>query len=163
MSVVEYKIVGIKKDDETQLILGHAGFIKTAEDLYEAMAGAAPGIKFGVAFAEASGKRLVRTEGNDGALEKQAAENLLSIAAGHTFLVLFRGAFPINVVKHVSGVSEVARIYCATANSVKVIVASEGGSSSVLGVIDGQDSIGIENSADKVERREFVRKIGYKK
>ncbi len=160
---MEYDIIGIEKDDETQLILGHAGFIKAAEDLYEAMTGSAPRIKFGIAFAEASGKRLIRTEGNDDSLEKQAAKNLLSIRAGHTFLVLFKGAFPINVVRHVSSVSEVACIYCATANPVNVLIAREKDSSAILGIIDGQDSISIESEDDRRERRELVRKMGYKK
>lgn len=160
---MDFEVVDIEKDAETQVVLGHSGFIKTAEDLYEAMACSVPGIKFGVAFAEASGKRMVRTEGNDAALEAQAAKNMLAIRAGHTFIVLFRDAFPINVMKHIRAVDEVSRIYCATANPVRVVTAREGGASAVVGVMDGMDSVAAEDAAGREERRGLVRKIGYKK
>src|SRR5438105_662573 len=111
-------VIKINKSDDTQVILGHAGFIKTAEDLYEAMVNAVPGIKFGIAFAEASGPCLIRTEGNDKELEKLCATNMMKIAAGHTFIVMFKNAFPINVLNAVKNVNEVARIYCATANPI---------------------------------------------
>lgn len=161
--MVDLKVVDVEKDDETQMVLGHAGFIKTAEDLYEAMVSSTPGVKFGLAFAEASGKRLVRTEGNDEPLERLAAKNLLAIGAGHSFIILFKNAFPINVARRVRDVDEVSGIYCATANRVRVVVAAEGDSSSVLGVMDGQDPLSVEGEQDRAERREFIRKIGYKK
>ena len=160
---METKIIGVEKDDETQLILGHAGFIKTAEDIYEAMLNAVPNIKFGVAFAEASGKKLIRTEGNDEALIALAAKNMLAIGAGHTFIILFHGAYPINVVKHLRDICEVVAIYCATANAVKVVVADDGEGRSILGIIDGQTPTSIETPADKTERHDLLRKIGYKK
>lgn len=161
--MVDFEIVRLEKGEDTQLILGHAGFIKTAEDLYEAMLNAVPGIKFGVAFAEASGKLLVRMEGNSEELERLAAENLLKIRAGHTFIILFTGAFPINVIKHVREVNEVARIYCATANPVSAVVARDKSGSAIIGVIDGQDVLSLETEDDRKERRDFLRKIGYKK
>src|SRR3974377_648051 len=110
----ELEFIAIEKDEDTSAILGHAGFIKTVEDLYEAMVGSVPGVKFGIAFAEASGPCLVRSDGNDDALRGQAEDSILKIAAGHTFLILFRDAYPINVINNVRNVSEVAAIYCAT-------------------------------------------------
>ncbi len=159
---MEISIVPIEKSDETQLIIGHAGFIKSAEDLYEAMANSAPGVKFGVAFVEASGPCLVRSEGNDGELKKLAEKNALAIGAGHTFVILFTGAFPINVANSIKNVNEVAGIYCATANPTKVVVADEGGGRAVLGIIDGSKAKGIEGEDEKAKRRKFLRDIGYK-
>ncbi len=161
--MADFEVVAVEKEEDTQLILGHASFIKTAEDLYEAMQNAVPEIKFGVGFVEASGKRLIRTEGNDPMLETLVAKNLMKINAGHTFMVLFRGAYPINVVRHIREVNEVANIYCATANSIKVIVAKEGKGRAIVGIIDGQIALGLEKPEDKKERHEFLRKIGYKK
>lgn len=163
MISVEFESVRIEKSNETQLILGHASFIKTAEDLYEALMNSCPGIKFGIAFAEASGKRLIRTEGNSPDLEGLSAKNMAKIRAGHTFLALFEGAFPINVLPHVREVKEVSRIYCATANEVDVVLAGSGDSRAIIGVIDGQASANVETESDRRERREFLRKIGYKK
>lgn len=160
--MLDSEVVEVEKDAETQLILGHAGFIKTAEDLYEAMANSTPGIKFGVAFAEASGKCLVRSEGNDRELTALAGKNLLKIAAGHTFLILFKNAYPINVANAVKGVNEVAQIYCATANTIQVIVAKTRQGRSVLGVVDGEASKGVEKEEDKRERKKLLRDIGYK-
>lgn len=161
--MVEIEIVKILKKDDEQLILGHAGFIKTAEDLYECMVGAVPGIKFGIAFAEASGPSLIRTEGNDGALEASAGKNMQRIGAGHAFIIIFRGAFPINIVNSVKQVPEVARIFCATANPVEVLVAETGQGRGIVGVVDGSSSKGVEKQADKGARRKFLRDIGYKK
>lgn len=160
---METEIIKVEKAEGTSAVLGHAGFIKTAEDLYEALMDSAPEVRFGLAFAEASGKRLVRTEGNDKGLEALAAKNMLAIGAGHTFLILFEGAYPINVVRHIKDVCEVVSIYCATANPIAAIVASEGDSRAVIGVMDGQRPVGIESQGDKEERRDLLRKIGYKK
>jgi hypothetical protein len=161
--MVDFEVVEIEKEEDVQLIIGHAGFIKAAEDLYEAMLNAVPGVKFGVGFAEASGKRLVRTEGNDNNLESLVAKNLLKINAGHTFMILFKGAYPINVVRHIKEVNEVVNIYCATANPTKVIMANDKKGRAIVGIIDGQCALGIEKEEDKKERHEFLRKIGYKK
>src|SRR3974377_227203 len=115
---LEFECIAIKKGEETSAILGHAGFVKTVEDLYEAIVGSVPGIKFGIAFAEASGPCLVRSDGNDDALRRKAENSLMKIAAGHTFLILFKGAYPINIIGNVKNVVEVAMIYCATSNPV---------------------------------------------
>ncbi len=160
--MLDTEVIKIEKDAETQLVLGHAGFIKTIEDLYEAMVNAVPGVKFGVAFAEASGPCLVRSEGNDAELQKLAESNLLKIGAGHSFLILFKNAYPINVLNALKNVNEVARIYCATANPVEVIVAKTDQGRAILGVVDGSASKGIEREEDKAQRRKFVRDIGYK-
>src|SRR6516165_4979610 len=134
---LDFECIAIEKDEGTSVILGHAGFIKTVEDLYEAMVGSVPGVKFGIAFAEASGPRLVRSDGNEDILRRQAESNILKIAAGHTFLILFKEAYPINVINNVRNVSEVATIYCATSNPVQVIVAKADTSRSVIGIVDG--------------------------
>lgn len=160
---MEIEALEIEKDEETQIILGHAGFIKTAEDLYEAMAGAVPSMKFGIAFAEASGKRLVRTEGNDKKLQSLAAKNMMMIGAGHSFIVMFKGAFPINVINSIKSVSEVATIYCATANPVQALVVRTMQGASIIGVVDGNEALSIETANDVKERRELLRKFGYKK
>ncbi|MGC8710524.1 MAG: adenosine-specific kinase [Candidatus Micrarchaeia archaeon] len=160
--MAEIKIVKVAKDDEDQIIIGHAGFIKTAEDLYEAMMNSVPGIKFGVAFAEASGKCLVRGEGNDSKLIEKAEKNALSIGAGHTFVIIFRNGYPINVANALKNVPEVVSIYCATANNVSVAVMDTGTGRVVLGIADGEKSRGIEGIKDKKERRKQLRDFGYK-
>ncbi|MCL5786931.1 MAG: adenosine-specific kinase [Candidatus Marsarchaeota archaeon] len=160
---MEIEAIGIDKDEETQIIIGHAGFIKTAEDLYEAMAGAVPSAKFGIAFAEASGKKLVRKEGNDEQLISLAAKNMMKVRAGHSFMIMFKGAFPINVVNAIKSVSEVSNIYCATANTVQVLVARTEQGASIIGIVDGNESAGVEAEQDVKERRELLRKFGYKK
>ncbi|MGC8537435.1 MAG: adenosine-specific kinase [Candidatus Micrarchaeia archaeon] len=157
------EFVDMEKDEDTSIIIGHAGFIKTVEDLYEALANAVPQIKFGLAFAEASGKRLLRSDGNDKQLEELAQRNLMAINAGHTFLILFKNAYPINVVKHVRDVNEVVSIYCATANPVSVAIANANDKRAVVGISDGDTMLGIEKDADKKERHDLLRKIGYKK
>ena len=146
-----------------QLIIGQAHFIKTVEDLYEALATSMPGIKFGLAFCEASGKALVRSEGSDEALEGLARGYAAKIGAGHVFVVVLKGAFPINVLNRVKSVEEVVCVYCATSNPVTVIVAEAEGGRGVLGVVDGVSPRGEEGPSDKQERREFLRKIGYKR
>ncbi len=159
---MEIESVEIKKEEDEQLIIGHAGFIKTAEDLYEAMANSVPGIKFGLAFAEASGPCLVRSEGNDKSLIKKAEQNALKIGAGHTFVIIFKNAYPINVVNAVKSVPEVVGIYCATANNVEVVLAHTKNGRAVLGVADGSSAKGVEKEEDKAARRKLLRDIGYK-
>jgi len=160
---LEFESIAIEKDEGTSAILGHAGFIKTVEDLYEAMVGSVPGIKFGIAFAEASGPCLVRSDGNDESLRTQAERTILKIAAGHTFLVLFTGAYPINVITNVKNVSEVATIYCATSNPVLVLVAKIENARAVIGIIDGTSSRAVESEDDRRNRSKFLRDLGYKK
>jgi len=159
---MDTKRVQISIPDECNIILGQSHFIKTAEDLYEVMITACPHAKFGIAFCEASGPCLIRVEGNDAGLRKSAAENAMSLGAGHTFLILMREAYPINVLNALKGCQEVCRIYCATANPLEVIVAETEQGRGVLGVIDGFSPKGVETEADAEARREFLRKIGYK-
>ncbi len=160
---LQFECITIEKDEGTSAILGHAGFIKTVEDLYEAMAGSVPGVDFGIAFAEASGPCLVRSDGNDDGLKAQAEKSILEIGAGHTFLILFTGAYPINVINNVRSVSEVAMIYCATSNPLQVIVAKVGDGRSVIGIVDGVSSRAIENESDKQNRSKLLRDLGYKR
>jgi uncharacterized protein len=160
---IEFECIAIEKDGGTSVILGHAGFIKTVEDLYEAMIGSVPGVEFGIAFAEASGPCLVRSEGNDDALRNQAEGNILKIAAGHTFLILFREAYPINVTNNVRNVSEVAVIYCATSNPVRVLVAKVEGGRSVIGIVDGASPHAVESKDDKQNRSKLLRDLRYKR
>ncbi len=159
---MEIKLVDIKKDEEHNVIIGHTHFIKTIEDVYEALVTSVPGIKFGVAFCEASQKRLIRHSGTDEALEKIAIENAERIGAGHTFVIILGNAYPINVMKDLKSVDEIVSIYCATANPVKVVVAEEGEQRAVIGVMDGLTPLGVEGEEDIKERKEFLRKIGYK-
>ena len=159
---IDAETVEIRKADDVQVIVGHAGFIKTVEDLYEAMVNSVPGIEFGLAFIEASGPCLVRVEGNDPELEEQASKAAMAVGAGHTFVILFRNAYPINVMDKVKAVPEVARIYCATANNVQVLVTSTRQGKSIIGVVDGAAAKGIEDAEDKKIRKEFLKKIGYK-
>lgn len=148
--------------DGANIIIGQSHFIKTAEDLYEVMINAVPGIKFGIAFCEASGPCLVRAEGNDTALRDVAIQNARNIAAGHTFVILMKGAFPVNVLNAIKSCPEVCSIFCATANPPQVLVAETEQGRGVLGVIDGYCPKGVENEKDIQERRQFLRKIGYK-
>lgn len=160
MKTVEVE-VGVP--DGMQLIIGQAHFIKTVEDLYEALVTSMPGARFGVAFCEASGKSLVRTDGSDPALERLAQGYAASIGAGHVFVVVLGGAFPINVMNRIKAVDEVVGIYCATSNPVTVLVGDTGRGRGVLGVVDGTAPKGLETEADRAERRDFLRKIGYKR
>jgi len=157
------ELVRIETPADANLILGHAHFIKTAEDLYEAVVNSVPSARFGVAFAEASGPRLIRSEGNDDALRRAAEQELEKIACGHTFLIFLREAFPINLLRDVRACVEVVAIHCATANPVQVVVAREGDQGAVLGVMDGSRPLGVEDDAQARARREFIRKIGYKR
>jgi adenosine/AMP kinase len=154
--------VALNKPDDTNIIVGQAHFIKTAEDLYEALVNSAPGIKFGVAFCEASQDRLVRVEGNDEELRKCAGDNALRIGAGHSFVIVLRNAYPINVLRNVKDVPEVCSIFCATANDVEIVVTGSDRGRGIVGVIDGQNPVGVESDEDIKKRREFLRKIGYK-
>ena len=160
---MEFKTVSIKNPEELNIIIGQSHFIKTAEDIYEAMVNAVPGVKFGVAFCEASAERLVRVEGNDDELKKLAAENALAISAGHSFFIVMRDAFPINVLGAIKNVPEVCTIFCATANPTEVIVVETEGGRGILGVIDGKPPVGIEDEKGEAWRKDFLRKIGYKR
>lgn len=156
------ELVPLETPAEANLILGHAHFIKTAEDLYETVVNSVPTAKFGVAFSEASGPRLIRSEGNDEPLIRAAERELLRIRCGHTFLIFLKGAYPINLLRDVRACVEVAAIHCATANPVVLVVARSGGAGAILGVMDGDGPLGVEDEAQARARREFVRKIGYK-
>lgn len=160
--MVEIELVEIENPEELNLILGMSHFIKTAEDVHEAMVNAVPGVKYGMAFSEASDKRLVRTEGTDDGLVDLAAENLMRIGAGHCFIIFMRDTFPVNFLDRIRSVPEVVNLVCATANPVKVVVARDEQGGGILGVIDGYSPLGVENAEDKVARRDFLRMIGYK-
>jgi adenosine/AMP kinase len=160
--MLEFKSVKIKKPDEVNLILGQSHFIKTLEDLYEALVNNVPGIKFGLAFAESSGACKVRVEGNDPELKELAAGNILEISAGHSFIVFMKNAYPINVLNAIKNIPEVCTIYCATANPVEVVVAESEAGRGIMGVIDGSTPKGIESDTDIKWRKDFLRKIGYK-
>ncbi len=159
---MELLTVKIEKPETVNLILGQSHFIKTVEDLQEALVGAVPGIKFGLAFCEASGPALVRAAGTSPELVELAKKNALALAAGHVFLILLGNAFPINVLNAVKMVPEVCRIYCATANPVEVILAETEQGRGVLGVVDGEKTKGIETEQDVAFRKDFLRKLGYK-
>ena len=160
---INLSIVPIEKPDPNlNLILGHSHFIKTVEDVYEALVNAVPGIKFGLAFCEASGPRLVRSAGTDVELTALAEKTAQAIGAGHSFIVFLGNAFPINVLNAVKNVPEVCRIFCATANPVQVIVAETELGRGIVGVVDGEPPLGIEDEAAKAHRHDFLRRIGYK-
>ncbi len=159
---METKLVPVKIPAESNIIIGQTHFIKSAEDIYEALVNSAPGIKFGIAFCEASMECLVRVEGNDEELKKAACENALLIGAGHTFVILMKEVYPINVLGALKNVPEVCSIFCATANQIDVVVAENERGRGILGVIDGEKPKGIENEENRGKRKEFLRKIGYK-
>lgn len=160
---MKIKLIRLDIPKDCQIILGQSHFIKTVEDLHEAMVNSVPNIKFGLAFCESSGPCLVRHSGTDEELEKIAAEQALKLGCGHCFLIIMRGAYPINVLNRIKEVPEVCTIYCATGNPVKVlIVEDKEGDRGIIGVIDGFRSKGIENEENIKERKEFLRKIGYK-
>ncbi|HLW58462.1 MAG TPA: adenosine-specific kinase [bacterium] len=159
---MELHAVPLENPDGLNLIFGQSHFIKTVEDLHEALVGAVPGIRFGLAFCEASGARLVRTTGTDSALVDLAARNAAAVGCGHTFLIMLGNAYPVNVLGAVRQVPEVCQIYCATANPVEVIVAATGHGRGVLGVVDGQPPLGVEGEEGKAWRHDLLRKIGYK-
>lgn len=159
---MDLKLVPVEIPPDANVIIGQTHFIKTAEDIYEAMVNAAPAIKFGVAFCEASMECLVRVEGNDDELKAKAAQNALNIGAGHTFVILMKEGYPINVLGALKNVPEVCSIFCASANAVDVVVAENERGRGILGVIDGEKPKGIENEENRNVRKEFLRKIGYK-
>ncbi|OYD15921.1 hypothetical protein CH333_04715 [candidate division WOR-3 bacterium JGI_Cruoil_03_44_89] len=159
---MEIKVVEIEKPDDVNLILAQSHFIKTVEDVYEYLISSVPGIKFGLAFAESSGPRLVRYAGTDEELVRLARENLARIGAGHSLLILLKDAYPINVLPGLKQVQEIASIYCATANACQVILAETEKGRGILGVIDGETPLGEEGEKEIKERKEFLRKIGYK-
>ncbi len=157
------KAVPVSMPDDCNVIIGQSHFIKTVEDLYEVIVTSVPAAKFGVAFNEASGPCLIRYDGNDEALQRAAVSTAQAIGAGHTFVLFLSNAFPINILNQVKNCPEVCRIFCATANPVQVLVAESDQGRGVAGVIDGGSPKGVEEESDRQWRREFLRKIGYKR
>jgi len=155
-------VIPIEKPDELNLILGQAHFIKTVEDLHEALVSAVPGIQFGLAFCESSGPCLVRASGTDSDLIELAKKNAFALSAGHAFIILLRGVYPINVLNAVKSVQEVCTIHCASSNPVEVIVAETEEGRGIMGVVDGLRSKGIETDQDVASRKELLRRFGYK-
>lgn len=158
-----FNTVKMQIPDGTNIIVGQSHFIKTVEDLYEILATSGISLKFGIAFCEASAERLVRWDGNDRELIDTAVANAQAIAAGHVFVVLLRDGFPINVLNQIKNCPEVCRIFCATANPLEVIVVEREQGRGVVGVVDGASPAGVETEKDQKVRREFLRKIGYKR
>ena len=160
---MEIEIIPIEKTADINFIFGQSHFIKTVEDMHEALVGAVPGIKFGLAFCEASGKRLVRWSGTDETMVNLAIQNAMQVGAGHSFfLFLADGFYPINILNAVKSLPEVCSIFCATANDTEVVVAQTSQGRGVLGVVDGQSPLGVEKDEDIAWRKSFLRKIGYK-
>jgi len=159
---MELKIVRIEAPKDCNVVLGMAHFIKTVEDLYEALKNAVPNIKFGIGFCESSGPCLVRSEGNDEELKSLAAKYAFELACGHSFIIVVKNAYPINILDKIKQVSEVCSIHAATANPLEVIIAETEQGRGILGVVDGMKSKGIETEKDVKARKEFLRKIGYK-
>jgi len=160
---METRLVKLEFPDQTNIIVGHTHFIKTVQDLYEIMVSSVPGAEFGLAFCEASGPCLVRTDGNADDLMESAVKNALAVGAGHTFYMVMRKAYPINVLNAVKACQEVCTIFCATANPVEVVVAVSGQGNGILGVIDGFAPKGVENAQDKAERIGMMQRFGYKR
>jgi adenosine/AMP kinase len=159
---VELLVVAVDNPEGLNLVLGQSHFIKTVEDLHETLAGASPQIRFGLAFCESSGPRLVRRSGNDEDLVELATKNALLIGAGHCFVVFVREAFPLNVLNAIKQVPEVCHVYCATANPLSVVVAATETGRGILGVVDGGAPLGVETGQDVAERMSLLRSIGYK-
>ncbi len=159
---MELLTVKVSIPEGCNIILGQTHFIKTAEDLYEILACSVPGAEFGIAFTEASGPCLIRTEGNSEDLIKASVRILEDIGAGHVFCILLRKAFPINILNQIKACQEVCRVFCATANPLEVIVAQTSQGRGILGVVDGFSPKGVEGHEEKAKRKEFLRKIGYK-
>jgi len=155
--------IPIEKPAEINFILAQSHFIKTVEDCYETLVEAVPGIKFGLAFCEASGEKLIRKAGTDEEMVDLAVKNAKKIGAGHSLFIFLKNAFPINVLNRIKNLSEVTHIYCATANQTEVIIAKTKQGRGIMGVIDGGSPVGVENQNQEKERKEFLRKIGYKK
>ena len=161
--MLEFESVRMQFPADANLILGQSHFIKTVEDLYEAVVGTVPQAKFGLAFNESSGPCLIRAEGNDDELRNAAIRNAQALGAGHVFVLILRNAYPINLLNVVQNIPEVCSIFCATANPVEVVVAKSDQGRGVMGVIDGSAPTGVETPADVTARKEFLRKIGYKR
>ncbi|MGW4098035.1 adenosine-specific kinase [Mycobacterium sp. NPDC004974] len=159
---LSWDVVSVDKPDDLNVVIGQAHFIKTADDLHEAMVGVSPSLRFGLAFCEASGPRLVRRSGNDPDLVELAVRNALAIGAGHVFVIFLRDGFPVNVLNPIKAVPEVCSIYCATANPVDIVVAVTQLGRGIAGVIDGQPPLGVESDDDVTARRDLLRAIGYK-
>jgi len=159
---MEIKLVKIDKPEEMNFILGQSHFIKTVEDVHEAIVNINPGIKFGLAFCEASQNALVRFSGNDDELISLAQKNAMNLSCGHSFIVFLGNAFPLNILNTIQSVPEVVRIFCATANPTEVVVAESDLGRGILGVIDGIKTAGIETEQDIKDRKKFLRQIGYK-
>ena len=160
---VKIDVVGIEKPrEDVNVIIGYTHFIKSTEDIYEALVTSMPGIKFGFAFCEASGPRLIRYEGTDEELVQYAIKNCERIGAGHAFVILLGNAYPINVLNSLKNVQEITRILVASANPLQVIVGETEQGRGILGVVDGYTPLGVENEEKRKERKEFLRKIGYK-
>jgi adenosine/AMP kinase len=159
---MDIEAVAMNIPGDANIIIGQAHFIKTTEDIYEALINTVPASWFAVAFNEASGPCLVRVEGNDEEMKKVAAENAMAIGAGHVFVVMLRNAYPINVLERILRCPEVCQIYCATANALEVLVAKTEQGRGVVGVVDGFPPKGVEGTEDVAKRKEFLRKIGYK-
>jgi len=162
MSEVKLKTVKIDRPEDMNIILGQCHFIKAIEDLHEAISGGVPSAKFGIAFSESSGPCLIRRSGNDPELIDLAVKNMLNIAAGHTFIIILRNLYPINILNSIKNVPEVCNIYCATANPVEVILAENDLGRGIMGVIDGSSPKGIEDEKEIAERKSLLRKLGYK-
>ncbi len=160
---METKIVRLEFPEGANIVLGQSHFIKTIEDLYEALVGSAPGVRFGVAFCEASGPCLIRADGNDDDLKAIAVKMANDVGAGHSFAVVMEDGFPINVLNAIKSCPEVCRIYCATANPVEVIIVETEQGRGILGVVDGESPKGVEGDADVEARKGFLRAIGYKR
>jgi adenosine/AMP kinase len=159
---LSWDVVSVDKPDEVNVVIGQAHFIKTVEDLHEALVGVSASLRFGLAFCEASGPRLVRRTGNDAELVELATRNALAIAAGHCFVIFLREGFPVNVLNPVKAVPEVCTIHCATANPVDVVVAVTPIGRGIVAVVDGQTPLGVETDRDVAERHDLLRAIGYK-
>jgi len=159
MNLTTYRI---EKPDDMNFILGHSHFIKTIEDIHEAIVQTNPAMKFGAAFCEASGPTLVRFSGNDGPLIELAKKNALAIGAGHSFIIFMREGFPVNILNAIKNVPEVCRVYCATSNPTEVVIGESDQGRAILGVVDGYRTKGVEQEADIRKRKEFLRTIGYK-
>ena len=160
--MLELKLVKVKNPDNINVIFGQSHFIKTVEDLYEVLVNNVPGIKFGLAFAEASGDCKIRSEGNDAGLKKLAEDNALEIGAGHSFIIFINNAYPINVLNAIKSVPEVCNIYCASANPMEIIIAETETGRAILGVVDGFKPKGIESGDELIWRKDLLRKVGYK-
>ncbi len=161
--MLQFESVRLEIPPDANVILGQSHFIKTVEDLYEALAGSGPHLQFGIAFSEASGDCLVRMDGNDDALKDAAVRNVLALGSGHCFLIVMKGGFPIHVLDRVKSAPEVCTIFCATANPVEVIVAATGQGRGIMGVIDGSSPKGIESTEQIAIRQQLLRTIGYKR